>query len=280
MEFVLHFCPKIAVYTNLSPDHLDRHGTMDEYVNMKLEMVKNMGDDGYIVFNADDPQLIIAVEGHDAKLVPFSMIRTGLTYSIDSKNINTLTGNPLLSVDDITLPGKHNLSNMLGAATSSSLMGISDKHIANVMKTFTGVEHRLENVAIIKNITYINDSKATNLDSVSVAIQSFNKPVVLILGGRNKGADFRLLLPHIKSSHVRDIISYGEAGGQISTAIGDAVRSVQVTDLNSAVKTAQRLAAPGDVVLLSPGCASFDQFANFEERGQYFKMKVMEMMAA
>ena len=113
-----------------------------------------------------------------------------------------------------------------------------------------------------------------------MAIQSFNKPVVLILGGRNKGADFRLLLPHIKSSHVRDIISYGEAGGQISTAIGDAVRSVQVTDLNSAVKTAQRLAAPGDVVLLSPGCASFDQFANFEERGQYFKTKVMEMMAA
>ena len=169
---------------------------------------------------------------------------------------------------------------MLCAATSSSLMGISDKHIANVMKTFTGVEHRLENVAIIKDVTYINDSKATNLDSVSVAIQSFNKPVVLILGGRNKGADFRLLLPHIKSSHVRDIISYGEAGGQISTAIGDAVRSVQVTDLNSAVTTAQRLAAPGDVVLLSPGCASFDQFANFEERGQYFKTKVLEMMAA
>jgi UDP-N-acetylmuramoylalanine--D-glutamate ligase len=280
MEFVLHFCPKIAVYTNLSPDHLDRHGTMDEYINMKLKMIKNMGDDGYIVFNADDPQLIMAVEGHDSKLAPFSMMRTGLTYSIDSKNINTLTGNHLLSVDDIALPGKHNLSNMLCAATSSSLMGISDKHIANVMKTFIGVEHRLENVAIIKDVTYINDSKATNLDSVSVAIQSFNKPVVLILGGRNKGADFRLLLPHIKSSHVRDIISYGEAGGQISTAIGDAVRSVQVTDLNSAVKTAQRLAAPGDVVLLSPGCASFDQFANFEERGRYFKTKVMEMMAA
>ena len=222
----------------------------------------------------------MALEGQDSKLVPFSMMRTGLIYSIDSKNINTITGNPLLSVNNIALPGKHNLSNMLCAATTSSLMGISDKHIANVMKTFTGVEHRLENVAIIKDVTYINDSKATNLDSVSVAIQSFNKPVVLILGGRNKGADFRLLLPHIKSSHVRDIISYGEAGGQISTAIGDAVRSVQVTDLNSAVTTAQRLAAPGDVVLLSPGCASFDQFANFEERGQYFKTKVMEMMAA
>ena len=114
-------------------------------------------------------------------------------------------------------------------------MGISDKHIANVMKTVIGVEHRLENVAIIKDVTYINDSKATNLDSGSVAIQSFNKPVVLILGGRNKGADFRLLLPHIKSSHVRDIISYGDAGGQINTELGDAVRSVQVTNLSSAV---------------------------------------------
>ena len=280
MEFVQHFCPKIAVYTNLSPDHLDRHGSMDEYVNMKLKMAKNMRDDGYIVFNADDPQLTLAVEGHDAQLAPFSMMRTGMTYSLDSNHINTLSGNPLIAVDDIALPGKHNLSNMLGAATSSNLMGISDDHIAQVMKTFTGVEHRLENVATINDVTYINDSKATNLDSVTVAIQSFKKPVVLILGGRNKGADFRLLLPHIKSSHVRDIISYGDAGGQISTAIGDAVRSVQVTDLNSAVRTAQSLAAPGDVVLLSPGCASFDQFSNFEERGKYFKSLVVEMGAA
>ena len=277
MEFVKHFCPKIAIYTNLSPDHLDRHGSMDEYVNMKLNMAKNMGPDAHIVFNADDAQLTLAVERHGAQLTPFSIIRSGLTYSLDSNHVNTLDGNQLIAVEDIALPGQHNLSNMLSAATASHLMGISNDHIVHVMKTFTGVEHRLEYVTTTNEVTYINDSKATNLDSVNVAIDSFKKPVVLILGGRNKGADFRLLLPHIKSSHVRDIISYGEAGGHILTAIGDAVRSVQVTDLKSAVETARTLAAPGDVVLLSPGCASFDQFSNFEERGQYFKNMVMEL---
>jgi UDP-N-acetylmuramoylalanine--D-glutamate ligase len=148
------------------------------------------------------------------------------------------------------------------------------------MKTFKGVEHRLEHVLTINDVQYINDSKATNINSVIVAIDTFKKPIILILGGRNKGADFRLLLPHIKSSHVRDLISYGEAGGQINAALGDAVRSVQVTDLSSAVKKAQVLAAPGDIVLLSPGCASFDEFSNFEVRGKYFKSTVMAIKAS
>ena len=137
----------------------------------------------------------------------------------------------------------------------------------------------MEHVLTINDVQYINDSKATNINSVIVAIDTFKQPIILILGGRNKGADFRLLLPHIKSSHVRDVISYGEAGGQIDAALGDAVRSVQVTDLNSAVKKAQVLAAPGDIVLLSPGCASFDEFSNFEARGQFFKSAVMEIKA-
>ena len=141
------------------------------------------------------------------------------------------------------------------------------------------MEHRLEHVLTINDVQYINDSKSTNINSVIVAIDTFKQPVILILGGRNKGADFRLLLPHIKSSHVRDVISYGEAGGQINTALGDAVRSVQVTDLNSAVKKAQVLAAPGDIVLLSPGCASFDEFKNFEVRGKFFKSAVLEIKA-
>ena len=131
----------------------------------------------------------------------------------------------------------------------------------------------------LNDVQYVNDSKSTNINSVIVAIDTFKQPIILILGGRNKGADFRLLLPHIKSSHVRDVISYGEAGGQISAALGDAVRSVQVADLNSAVKKAQVLAAPGDIVLLSPGCASFDEFSNFEVRGKFFKSAVLEIKA-
>jgi len=246
-------------------------------VNMKLKMAKNMDENAYIIFNVDDPKLTLAVEGHKAQLVPFSVIKQGITFSLNSKHINSLDGTELINIDEMALPGKHNLSNMLGAATASHLMGISNDFISHIIKTFTGVEHRLETVASVNDVTYINDSKATNIESVVVAIKSLKKPIVLILGGRNKGADFRLLLPHIKSSHVRDIISYGEAGEQILTALGDAVRSIQVTDLNSAVKKAQSLAAPGGFVLLSPGCASFDQFSNFEERGEFFKSTVMEM---
>jgi UDP-N-acetylmuramoylalanine--D-glutamate ligase len=159
-------------------------------------------------------------------------------------------------------------------------MGIPENHIIETMKKFKGVEHRLEHVALFNDIEFINDSKATNIQSVIVAIEAFKKPIILILGGYNKGANFRLLLPHIKSSHVRDIISYGEAGGHINTALGDAVRSVQVTDLNSAVKKALSMATPGDIVLLSPGCASFDEFPNFEIRGNYFKSMINNMEKA
>ena len=277
MEFVKHFHPKIAVYTNLSADHLDRHGTMDKYINMKLEMIKNMGSDDHIVYNADDPQLNVLLKDTNAKLKPFSISQSGMTYSLDSEYINSVDGEKIIALEEIALPGQHNLLNLLAAATSSQIMGILDQQIADVMKNFTSIEHRLEKVATIDGIIYINDSKATNLESVNVAIDSFDIPIILILGGRNKGADFRLLLPHIKSSHVRGIVSYGEAGEHILTAIGDAVRSVQVTDLNSAVEKARTLATPGDVVLLSPGCASFDEFSNFEERGEYFKSRVLRL---
>ena len=279
MEFVNHFSPTIAVYTNLSTDHLDRHGSMEEYLKMKLRMIQNMDQEDCVVYNGDDPELVSAVENHTVRLQPFSTTRSDTLYTLEGTSIKNHSGKSLAGLDELGIPGHHNLSNLLSAATCSHLLGIPDDHISQVMKTFTGVEHRLEHVLTINDVQYINDSKATNINSVIVAIDTFKQPIILILGGRNKGADFRLLLPHIKSSHVRDVISYGEAGGQIDAALGDAVRSVQVTDLNSAVKKAQVLAAPGDIVLLSPGCASFDEFSNFEVRGQFFKSAVMEIKA-
>ena len=134
---------------------------------------------------------------------------------------------------------------------------------------FTGIKHRLQFIRRLKEVTYINDSKATNISSVTAAIKSFDSPIVLLLGGKNKDSDFRLLLPHTKR-HVKHIVSYGEAGGEIATAIGDAVRLDRVSSLSQAVASAHKLAAPGDIVLMSPGCASFDQFKNFEERGNQF----------
>ena len=139
-------------------------------------------------------------------------------------------------------------------------MNVSEKSIIKAFKSFAGVQHRLEYVKNINNIKFINDSKATNIDSVITAINTIREPIILLLGGRNKNSNFRLLLPHIKASLIKLVISYGESGGHIKTVIGDAVRSLLTKDLNSAVKKAHNLAAAGDTILLSPGCASFDQF--------------------
>jgi len=280
MEFINHFSPTIAVYTNLSIDHLDRHGSMEEYLKMKLRMIQNMDQDDCVVYNGDDPELVSAVENRPFRMQPFSTTRSDTLYTLEGTSITNHSGKSLAGLDELGIPGNHNLDNLLSAATCSHLLGIPDEHISQVMKTFKGVEHRLEHVLTINDVQYINDSKATNINSVIVAIDTFTRPIILILGGHNKGADFRLLLPHIKSSHVRDLIFYGDAGGQINAALGDAVRSVQVTDLSSAVKKAQDLAAPGDIVLLSPGCASFDEFSNFEVRGKFFKSAVMELKVA
>ena len=277
MEFIHHFHPKIAVYINISPDHLNRHGTMDKYIAMKMRMVENQTKKDLIVYNMDDPLLTMALKDHPATMTPFSMVRTDMTFRLQTNSIYGTNGSPLITVQDLILPGPHNLSNILAASTAAHLMGISDQRIAKIMGSFPGVEHRLEYVSVIDDVQYINDSKATNLDAVMVALESFEQPLILILGGQNKGADFRLLLPHIESSHVRLIISYGESGGEIVTVLGDAVRSVQVTDLKSAVTSAQSLAVPGDAVLLSPGCASFDQFENFEERGAQFKTWINDL---
>ena len=271
MEFINHFSPHILIYTNISPDHLDRHGSMEEYISMKLNAAKNIKGDGSIIYNIDDVQLDNALSLISKTKVHFSLESKEVLFNINGNSIIGPSDEKLINLDEVNIPGEHNLYNFLAAATCSHLLGISQDCIAKSMKTFKGVEHRLEHVALINDIEFINDSKATNIDSVIVAINTFKKPLVLILGGYDKGSNFRLLLPHIKSSHVRDIVSYGDAGGQINTDLGDAVRSVLVTDLSSAVNKAQSMAAPGDIILLSPGCASFDEFSNFEERGVFFK---------
>ena len=278
MEFVHHFSPNLVLYTNISPDHLDRHESMEEYIKMKMRVSANLKSDGFIVFNSDNKTLVNTIDGKKIKkLRPYGLkIKNGLFY-LENNKIHGPSGNILLNRKELSVAGKHNLSNFFGAATCANLIGINEKLISEAMKNFKGVEHRLEHALVINNVEFVNDSKATNIQSVIVAIETFKKPTILILGGYNKGTDFRLLLPHIKSSHVRDVVSYGEAGGHINTALGDAVRLVQVTNLKSAVNKAHTLAIPGDIVLLSPGCASFDEFNNYEERGKFFKKLVSNL---
>ena len=269
LEFIEQFRAMICVYLNISPDHLDRQENMDKYLKMKLKMIKNHKKDDTVVYNNDDPILDVAFNDYLLEKIPFSISNQTLFYGVNETKIYNENNEPYVFIDDIILKGKHNLSNLLASATVAKLMNVDDKIIINTMKNFSGIDHRLQIIKEINEVTYVNDSKATNIHSVIVAINSFETPIILLLGGKNKNSDFRLLLPHTKR-HVKHIVSYGEAGGEIATAIGDAVRLNYVSSLSEAVASAHNLASPGDIVLMSPGCASFDQFNNFEERGEKF----------
>ena len=280
LESIYTFCPTIAVYTNISEDHLDRHNSMKTYIDMKMKLIKNFREDNTLIFNEDDQILKSSFKNAQFKKIPFSINTSNGPFYLDDEAIyNKDSEEVVIYVKDLNLQGEHNLYNYLAAATCAKLYGVEDINIKTALKKFKGVPHRLEHILTIDGVDYINDSKATNINSVIVAIKTYIRPLILILGGYNKGADFRLLLSHIKSNSVKTIIAYGEAGEQIQTAIGDAVRSIKLIDLNSAVKNAHSIAQPGDIVLLSPGCASFDQFSNFEARGNFFKSIVKELSA-
>ncbi|MFH1853646.1 MAG: UDP-N-acetylmuramoyl-L-alanine--D-glutamate ligase [Candidatus Neomarinimicrobiota bacterium] len=271
MEFIRHFRPRVSVFLNISPDHLDRYHSMDEYVTAKMKLAANAGDGDFIVYNHDDAILSERLHDTPARLVPFSVRPADdLIYSIEEKKILTQERATLISLDEVALPGYHNYANLLAAATAAHLYGISDQTIATVMQTYQGVAHRLEEVAKVDGVRYINDSKATNLDAVKVALQSFPGPIILILGGKDKGGDFTELVP-LLTNRVKKIIAIGQARERIRTALWDAARPELVEGLRDAVEVSRKCAKPGDVVLLSPGCASFDQFRDFEDRGDQFR---------
>ncbi len=270
LEFIDQFKAIICLYLNISPDHLDRHKNMEEYIKMKIKMVKNLDANDTVIYNIDDPIFKTAFKNYDIGKIPFSIYEKTPFFRVNGEYIYDKNENPFVFIDNIALKGKHNLSNMIASATVAKTMKIDKLIIKNTMENFKGINHRLQTIRTINKVTYINDSKATNIHSVIVAINSFKNPILLLLGGKNKNTDFRLLLPHIKR-HVKHILSYGEAGGEIAAAIGDAVRLNRVSSLNQAVASAHNLAKPGDIVLMSPGCASFDQFNDFEERGDKFK---------
>lgn len=273
MEFINHFRPYISLFLNLTQDHLNRYKDMDDYVSAKMNMWSNQTEDDFLVFNADDALLTNRIGPAKAMTIPFSLGSDidGLLFRLNATKIfDDQEHATLINLDKIALPGRHNLSNYLGSSTSASLLGIASSRIAQVMSTFCGVPHRLEHVGEINSVTYINDSKATNVDAVKVALDSIENPVLLILGGRDKGGDFRSLTPHTHNK-VKEALTIGESEKAIASVLEDAVRLTSCGSLKNAVEVAHSHAQPGDVVLLSPGCASFDQFANFEERGDTFR---------
>tara|TARA_B100001758_G_scaffold152087_1_gene131056 strand:+ start:534 stop:1910 length:1377 start_codon:yes stop_codon:yes gene_type:complete len=279
LENIIHFKPFISIILNITPDHQDRYIDMNAYVEAKLNIIANQDSNDFLIYNSDDPILNKRCKNAVPKILSFSINNNSenLFKIRDSKIIEG--DSHILDLSKIALAGKHNLSNFLAASTAAKILNISNRQISETISNFSGIEHRLEKVVINNGVAYYNDSKATNIESVIAAIQSFSNSVILILGGKDKDSNFVELIPFIKHN-VKKIISYGQASKKIAIALRDAVELDQVSSLRDAVEVCHKSAVPGDIVLLSPGCASFDQFNNYEERGNEFKKIVNEMAQA
>lgn len=282
LECIGQFRPRVAALLNLSPDHLDRHGSMEEYTRLKFRLFENQQESDIAVFNADDEGVIAWSQDHDcgrAQRWWFSTagpVRPGVWW--DGEFLSYDTGKAQGQIpgsNQLIPPGSHNRANAAAAVAAALADGLTPKDIAPGLQKFPGVEHRLERVAVVDGITFVNDSKATNPDAVAKALVSFDRPLVVIMGGLDKGTDFGVLVPALKK-HARALALTGCAAPKLEVELGAEIPYRSAARFESAFEIAVSIAQPGDVVLLSPGCASFDQFDNYEHRGRVFKQLVRD----
>jgi UDP-N-acetylmuramoylalanine--D-glutamate ligase len=289
LDHIKTFRPDIGVLLNITPDHLNRYqDSFDLYVAAKMRMAMYQKPSDVLIYNYDDPVLRTQVEllrredeGAVPRLLPYSLENRLEEGAFLQDDVLTLRldahSDALLPQDELTLKGRHNCGNALAVALCGRMAGITDPAIIEGLRSFQGVEHRLEQVRILDGVRYINDSKATNIKAVWFALQSLKAPVVLILGGRDKGNDYRELSDQIKSK-VHTIIAIGEAKEAVRAQVArDALYYLEADSLEEAVRQAQKRARKGEVVLLSPACASFDMFDSYEHRGKVFKAAVNEL---
>jgi len=283
LENVENFRPKISLILNLTPDHLDRHGTFANYIAAKKRIFSNQKQSDYTVLNYDDQ--LTREFGNETKgeVVYFSQkedIKDGGLYVEDGKIISTLTGNKefIIEVDKIGIKGPHNLENALGATAIAILSGIDLEVIKQVLQEFDGVEHRIEEVAVVGGVKYINDSKGTNPVAAIKALETFDAPLILIAGGMDKNADFAEFANKIVNN-VKELILLGETADQIEADVHslDFTNVKKVDSIEEAVQVADTLGKEGDYVLLSPACASWDMFSSYKERGRKFKQAVYDL---
>jgi len=274
LEAVEAFAPHAAAVLNISQDHLDRHGTLERYAQTKLRLFAGQLADDVAIINRDDDYLCRALLPGDGEKASFSLcgpVESGVWFDGVTLRHRFPSGEgELLPAAAIGLPGRHNLANAAAAACVALADGVSPEAVRRALREFTGVEHRLEFVAEIDGVRYFNDSKATNPDSVRVALEAIDTPLVLIMGGLDKGTDHTVLFDLVKEK-VRRLICTGKAAELIAGQLGGATGIMIVRDFRDAVEAARKAALPGDTVLLSPSCASFDSFKNYEERGRVFK---------
>jgi UDP-N-acetylmuramoylalanine--D-glutamate ligase len=278
LETIDKFRPKIAVVLNVTPDHLDRHRTVEAYVNAKARIFENQRDHDFAVLNADDPTCIAMAAKTRAQVFWFSRkkdieqgawIRAGNIVFRSAAGREKEAQHEIMQVSEIPLRGAHNLENVLAAVCVASLMGCAPQKIREAVMKFRAVEHRLEYVATVRGVDYYNDSKATNVDATIKAIESFPANIHLILGGKDKGSDY-LVLNELLRQRVKRVYTIGAAAEKIESQI-KGTEVVHAQTLESALRKANAVAEPGDVVLLAPACSSFDQFRSYEHRGQAFK---------
>lgn len=279
LEKIDEFHPEIAAVLNITPDHLDRYPDLKSYKEAKLKIFENQTKDDFAILNSDDTETRFLDSIVKAQKLFFSTQNRPEqgVFVKENELVFRFFGKEeeIIDIDKIRIKGPHNLSNTACATCIAKLLGVKTEAIAKALETFPGVEHRLEEVLTFSGVKFVNDSKATNVNSVWYALESFDCPIILLLGGRDKGGDFTKLKPLVQEK-VKHLILLGEAKDKIKFQLGDLVPSSFAQDIGEAVDIAYSKAKAGDCVLLSPGCSSFDMFENYEHRGKVFKSKVME----
>ncbi|MEX1132098.1 MAG: UDP-N-acetylmuramoyl-L-alanine--D-glutamate ligase [Flavobacteriales bacterium] len=280
LDGIQAFKPHIAVILNITPDHLDRYAyRMENYVASKFRIAMNQGTDDHFIHCADDTTIAEGMQQHavKARKWPFSIqhsVAQGAFLDSDSIHITTDQTTFNMSIIELALKGKHNVYNSMAAGITARVMDIRSEVMRASMSDFQNVEHRLEHIAMVHGVEFINDSKATNVNSAWYALESMDKPVVWVVGGQDKGNDYTQLLELVKHK-VKAIVCLGVDNSKIQKAFAGVVKDiVETQSADHAVQAAYALAESGDVVLLSPACASFDLFENYEERGRRFKAAV------
>ena len=281
LEYCQNFRCEAAIFLNFSANHLDWHGSLEAYWEAKEKLFLNLTEKDLAILNRDDPKIWALRKKIRAPAYFFSRktrVSPGLYVEDDWIYLNCEERKPLLPLESIKLPGPHNLENVLASLLAGHLFGVPGSTMRKVVSQFTGLEHRLEKVATWRGLTFYNDSKATTVEATIRALLSLRPGIVLIMGGRDKGADFSLLRPYVKNK-VSHLILLGEAREKIRQALKGTVPMEEASTLREAVNLAVKLARRGETILLSPACTSFDMFKNFEHRGRVFKQEVRRLIS-
>jgi UDP-N-acetylmuramoylalanine--D-glutamate ligase len=283
LDGIVNYKPHIAIITNISPDHLDRYDyKYQNYIDSKFRITMNQTEEDFLIYDANDVAILEWFDKNKikAQLIPFSLtdeFNQGAYIKNNKMEVKINQEEFTMDTEYIALEGKHNLKNAMAATSVAKILQIRKETIRESLSNFQGVEHRLEKVLKIQNVQYINDSKATNVNSVFFALDSMNSPTVWIVGGVDKGNDYHELMSLVREK-VKAIICLGIDNKKIIDAFGNVVDiMVEVNSMSEAVRMAQRLSEKGDTVLLSPACASFDLFESYEDRGRQFKQAVKNL---